>query len=47
VVIARALASDPQRSMLLWRYVEEAEQRRRTRAQQQPLNVEEQDAPGG
>lgn len=33
--------------MLLWRYMEEAEQRRRTRAQQQPSNPEEQDASGG
>jgi hypothetical protein len=33
--------------MLLWRWMEEAEQRRRTRAQQQPSNLEEQDASGG
>jgi hypothetical protein len=33
--------------MLVWRYMEEAEQRRRTSAQQQASNVEEQDASGG
>jgi DMSO/TMAO reductase YedYZ heme-binding membrane subunit len=32
--------------MLLWRYVEDAEQRRRTRAQQRSSNLEEQDASG-